>query len=235
MSGNERDTKTALVTGTSAGIGRIIAENLLKSGWKVVGIDLQNATIDHESFRPIKIDLTSDAAWENGLAAEFSSYGGVRAIVHAAGFMKTASLGELNTKDGLAMWQIHVAAVTRIVNALSSQIHKGGRIVLLGSRISGGASGRSQYAAVKAALVGLARSWASELISRGITVNVVSPAATETGMLVAASRASERPIVPPLGRYIEPGEVAACVAFLLSEDSGAITGQQIVICGGASL
>jgi len=96
-------------------------------------------------------------------------------------------------------------------------------------------AGRSQYAATKAALVALARSWAAETAAAGVTVNVVSPAATETAMLADPARATVPPKLPPLGRLIQPGEIAALVAFLLSPDAAAITGQDIQICGGASL
>ncbi|WP_141678669.1 SDR family oxidoreductase, partial [Acinetobacter baumannii] len=77
-------------------------------------------------------------------------------------------------------------------------------------------AGRGQYAATKAALVAMARSWASELAPRGITVNVVAPAATETPMLKDPTRANVTPKLPPLGRFIRPEAVAAAVAFLLS-------------------
>ena len=111
----------------------------------------------------------------------------------------------------------------------------GGRVILIGSRVASGAAGRSQYAASKAALLGLARSWAAELAPRGITVNVVAPGATDTPMLNDPARGSVPPRLPPIGRFVQPAEVAALVAFLLGEEAAAITGQQIVICGGASL
>ena len=98
-----------------------------------------------------------------------------------------------------------------------------------------GRAGRSQYAATKAALVGLARSWAAELAPRGITVNVVAPAATETPMLQTRRAPAFRRELPPIGRFIRPRKSPPPVAFLLSPDAGAITGQQFVICGGASL
>ena len=81
----------------------------------------------------------------------------------------------------------------------------------------------------------MARSWAMELAPRGITVNVVSPSATETPMLLDPGRSGVTPRLPPIGRFVQPEEVAAVTAFLLSEEAAAITGQQIVICGGSSL
>jgi NAD(P)-dependent dehydrogenase (short-subunit alcohol dehydrogenase family) len=122
-----------------------------------------------------------------------------------------------------------------MADAIVPAMASGGRIILIGSRVAAGAAQRSQYAATKSALIGLARSWAIELAPRGITVNVVAPGATETPMLLDPQRVGVAPRLPPIGRFIKPEEVAALTAFLLSEQAGAITGQQIVVCGGASL
>lgn len=221
----------AVVTGTSSGIGLAIARRLLAEGWTVSGIDRAVPAIEEKAFRPVVLDLTDAGAIErtaHGLPV-------ADALVHAAGVMRTANLGALDPAASAEMWRINVDAATRLADALVPGMPDGGRIVLIGSRAASGIAGRSQYAATKAALGGLARSWAAELISRAITVNVVSPAATDTAMLRDPARAATPPKLPPLGRLIRSDEVAALVCFLLSVDAGAITGQDIAICGGASL
>ena len=220
----------AVVTGASSGIGAAIAQRLLREDWHVTGIDRAPPTIEADRFSAVTAALD-----EPGIAAALAGLGDITALVHAAGFMRTSPLGALDHEAGAAMWRVHVAAAAMLADALLPRTVDGGRIVLMGSRTASGAAGRSQYAASKAALLGLARSWAAELAPRRITVNIVAPGATETPMLRDPARAGTPPRLPPLGRFIRPEEDAGTVAFLLGEDAAAITGQQIVICGGASL
>lgn len=221
----------ALVTGVSSGIGAAIAQRLLAEGWRVTGLSRRPPEQTHPALTWIGVDLADDQALDGVLA----NIGMLDAIVHAAGFMRTAPLGALDPADGAAMWHLHVAVASRLVDRLIERLATGGRIVLIGSRTMQGAAGRSQYAATKAALVGLVRSWALELASRGITVNLVAPGATETPMLRDPGRAGTPPRLPPLGRYVQPEEVAGLTAFLLGTDAGALTGQTLTVCGGASL
>ena len=223
--------RRALVTGVSSGIGEAIARTLLSSGWTVDGISRSGATGLPGDFHDHRIDL-SDAVAAAPRLAELPT---PQAMVHAAGFMHAAPLGALDLGIGARLWQLHVVASELLADSFSSRMAAGGRIVLIGSRTSRGAAGRSQYVATKAAMVGLARSWAAELAPRGITVNVVAPGATETPMLTQSGRASSPPRLPPIGRYVQPQEVADLVQYLLSPSAAAITGQELVICGGASV
>ena len=222
----------AVVTGTSSGIGQAIARRLLDGGWHVTGFDRAKPTLDHAAFDAVTLDIADAKARADALDAAH----GVTALVHAAGIMRGGKLGELDLAAGETLWRLHVDAAVALADRLAPRLAAGGRIVLIGSRAARGVIAKSQYGAAKAALVGLARAWAKELAPRGITVNVVAPAATETAMLIDPARAAIPPAeVPPIGRRIYPEEVAALVAFLLSEEAAAITGQEIAICGGASL
>jgi NAD(P)-dependent dehydrogenase (short-subunit alcohol dehydrogenase family) len=227
---NER---RAVVTGASSGIGKAIAQQLLAEGWQVSGLDIAAPGIEHPAFEPVQIDLCDGAAAE----AAATRLSGAKALVHAAGVLRYEPLGSQCAADGELMWRLHVDSISRIANILlPAMAAKGdGRVVLIGSRAARGIARRSQYGATKAALVAMARSWAGEVVGSGVTVNVVSPAATQTPGLVNPSRKSEPPKVPPIGRLIRPEEVAALTSFLLSPAAAAITGQEILICGGASL
>ncbi|MCB4823521.1 SDR family oxidoreductase [Roseicella sp. GB24] len=220
----------AVVTGTSSGIGAAIAARLLRDGWRVTGLSRTDPGGQGAGFTHRSVDLLDPAQPPAALE-------GLRptALVHAAGLMRGGRLGALDAEAGRTLWRLHVEAAAVLADRLLPATPDGGRIVLIGSRTAAGAAGRSQYAATKAALVAMARSWAAELAPRGITANVVAPAATETPMLQDPARSAHLPRLPPIGRYIRPEEVAAMTAFLLGPEAGAITGQQIVICGGSSL
>ena len=226
-------TRHAVVTGSSSGIGCVIAQSLLEQGWRVTGLDLAVPSIDHPAFEGLQVNLTDATA----VADAASRLQQACALVHAAGILRVGRIDQLDADDGLLMWRLHVDAAIRLCRALvpAMAARGDGRVVFIGSRVAQGMPGRGQYAATKAALIALARSWAAEVAPQGVTFNVVSPAATATGMLSDPARAASAPRLPPIGRLIEPDEIAALVGYLLSPAAAAITGQDIAICGGASL
>ncbi len=226
----ETAPRHAVVTGASSGIGAAIVARLLAEGWRVTGISRSDPGRAEPAYAHLAVDLLDRPALArslDGLAPD--------ALVHAAGIMRGGTIGSLDLDASRQLWALHVETAEILADTLAPRLPDNGRILLVGSRSSAGGVGRSQYGATKAALVAMARSWALELAPRGITVNVVAPAATDTPMLRDPARADTPTRLPPIGRLIRPEEVAAMAAFLLGPEAGAITGQQIVICGGASL
>jgi NAD(P)-dependent dehydrogenase (short-subunit alcohol dehydrogenase family) len=224
------DRPHVVLTGASSGIGAAIGVRLLREGWQVTALS-RSAPPFADQVHWIRADL----AEPEGLPAALEPLSEVDAIVHAAGLQRSAPLGQLSATAGHRMWQVHVQAASVLVDALVDRLADGGRVVLIGSRTMVGVPGKSQYAATKAALSAMSRAWAAELVSRGITVNVVAPGPTDTPMLSDPGRDRTPPVVPPLGRLVAPEEVAGLTAFLLGDEGASITGQTLVVCGGASL
>ena len=230
-----RATRTAVVTGASSGIGLAIAHDLVGAGWHVLGLSRSRGALS-DAATWVPCDLADVISADEAVrAVRGTATGGVDAIVHAAGLQYSAGVGDLRPEQGERMWAVHVRGAELVVGGLIGVLGDGGRVVLVGSRTMTGVPGKSQYAATKAALVAMARAWASELAPRRITVNVVAPGPTRTAMLDDPNRASVPPVVPPLGRLVEPSEVAALTRFLLEPTGAMVTGQTIVMCGGTSL
>lgn len=198
----------------------------------MLGLSRSAGAIDSPRYVHCPVDLADEAALQACLAQEAGQFD---AVLHAAGKLRVGRIGAIDLSHGREMWRLHVETSVQLVNSLVPRMADGGRVVLIGSRTARGAAARSQYAASKAAMLGLARSFALELAPRGITVNVVSPGATDTAMLRDPARADVPPNLPPMGRLITPDEVAGLAVYLLSDLAACITGQEIVICGGASL
>jgi NAD(P)-dependent dehydrogenase (short-subunit alcohol dehydrogenase family) len=225
----------AVITGASSGIGAAVATRLLDSGWRVTGIDRQPPP---ERLAPRIVYLAADLTDPAAVDALPLPVGceEVTAFVHCAGIMRADDDPATRADLATLLWRVHVgvaeALVRRLIPALADNA---GRIVLISSRGAQGRAGRALYAASKAALDGLSRSFALELLTRGITSNVIAPGSTATPMLHDPARANAPIMKLPIGRLVQPEEIAALVAFLVSPDAGAITGQTVFICGGASL
>jgi len=231
MTNSETNKGRVLVTGCSSGIGLAITLALLAEGWAVTGISRSAPEITDAGFSFVSVDLLDTEETDTALG----QLRGFDAVIHAAGLLRVGRHDEMHLEDGQVMWRLHVDTAARLIKHLAPRMPDGGRIVLLGSRVASGVAGRALYAASKAGLVGFARSVAVELAPRRITVNVIAPGATDTPMLSDPARAGTKPVLPPMGQLVQPNEIAALAVFLLSDGAASLTGQQIVVCGGASL
>src|SRR5439155_15076537 len=124
---NTDHARWAIITGSSSGIGEAIARRLLHDGWEVCGFDRAPAKLDAPKFKSVAVDLGDAAALSRAVAAERD----VTALVHAAGYMRVAPLGELDADEGAGMWRLHVHAAALLANHLAPRFRNGGRIVLI--------------------------------------------------------------------------------------------------------
>jgi 3-oxoacyl-[acyl-carrier protein] reductase len=233
--------KRAIVTGGSNGIGWAIVAGLLDRGYAVVSLDRKPAPLVHPHLSTIDVDLADEAA--TAAAARQAVAGGpVTTLVHNAGAIRPALLADMRIEDLAALTRLHVSAAVILAQAVlpGMRAEGGGRIVLISSRAALGLATRSAYAASKAALIGLARTWALELGPDGITVNVVAPGPIETDMFheilpPGDPRIAKLAASIPVRRIGRAEDVARAVLFFADPASGFITGQTLFVCGGTSV
>ena len=246
--------KTAIVTGGSRGIGAAVSVLLAESGANVM-IDYLPVEKDIEGLKQVEklirvnggvvdsiaADITSPEAMENLCGRTLDRFGSLDILVNSAGFTAPAGIEELSAD----MWKrgidVNLSGAYYATRAACQHMitQRAGRIIYIGSAgsITGG-GGSSAYSAAKAGINGLVRALSKELAPKGITVNAVLPALIETDLLrdkepdlEKRNKYIER---IPVGRFGTPEDVAYMVLFLASEYAGFITGQNIIVDGGAT-
>lgn len=228
----------ALVTGGNRGIGLAIATALKNSGHRVV-ITYRSGT-PPTGFDSVVMDVTDSASVDAGFAKIENEIGIPQIIVANAGITKDGLVMRMADEDFESVINANLTGAFRVAKRATKGLLKlkRGRLIFIGSVVGGvGAAGQVNYSASKAGLVGMARSFARELGSRGITANVIAPGFVETDMTSALDekRRSEIAAQIPLGRFCSAEEIADVVSFVASPRASYITGAIIPVDGGLGM
>lgn len=239
--------KAALVTGASRGIGSEIAKRFAAEGAEVI-INFNGSKDRAEKVkREIEAaggaaalyqwDVSDYGACETAMQAIIKEYGRLDILVNNAGITRDGLLMKMSEEDFDSVISTNLKGAFHTIRFASRQMlrQKSGRIINISS-VSGiaGNAGQANYAAAKAGLIGLTKTAAKELASRGITVNAIAPGFIDTEMTAGLSDKIREMAAAqiPLGAFGKPEDVAAAAAFLASEEAGYITGQVLHVDGG---
>ena len=244
------ENKVAVVTGASRGIGRAIAVRLAKQGAYVFLNFTSNEAAAADALAAVhdaggqgellRFDVAATADVMAGFEKVITSKGRVDILVNNAGISIDGLLVRVKDEDFQKVIDVNLKGVFACSRAVARPMMKQrhGRIVNLTSVVGeAGNAGQTTYAASKAGIIGLTKSLAQELASRGITVNAVSPGLIDTDMTAAISGDARNTMLQqiPAGRAGTADEIAAAVVFLCGEDAAYITGQVLRVNGGMYL
>ncbi|MGA0239222.1 MAG: beta-ketoacyl-ACP reductase [Acidimicrobiales bacterium] len=232
--------RVVLVTGGNRGIGHAIATRLAAAGHQVAITSRSGEADDADGLLVVKADVTDPDSVDAAVSEVEEKLGNVEVLVSNAGITKDGLILRMSDDEFTAVVDANLTGSFRVAKRVSKGMMRGrwGRMIFISS-ISGlgGQPGQANYSASKAGLIGMARTFAKEFSSRGITANVVCPGPIVTDMLMELSdeqRAAFEQAVP-IGRLGQPDEIAAAVEFLASESAGYITGTVLPIDGGLSM
>ena len=238
------ENKVALVTGAAKGIGRAIALRLAEDKATVIvnynGSKERAEEVVKMRAESYQCNVADDEACQTMLRDIIKKYGHLDILVNNAGITRDNLVMKMNDEEFDAVYETNLKGVFHTIHHTSRYFlkQKSGRIINISS-VSGitGNAGQANYCAAKAGVIGLTKSVARELSSRGITANVVAPGMIETDMTKDLPDTVKENMLHniPLGRIGKPEEIAAAVAFLASEEAGYITGQVLAVDGGMTM
>jgi 3-oxoacyl-[acyl-carrier protein] reductase len=235
--------RVALVTGGASGLGFATARRLREEGARVAIVDLAAARPADAasqlgpSILGVDADVTDAGAIERAVGRVEAAVGAIDALVTSAGVSRVGNVLDTEPEDFAKVIAVNLTGTFLAVQAVARRMatRKRGRIVLLGS-ISGSRAwnDRAAYVASKGGVIALARACAVDLAPFGIAVNSVSPGPVATPQTAGLHGPTIRRAVEaavPMGRYGEPDEIAAAIAWLLSDDARFVTGHDLVVDG----
>lgn len=228
----------ALVTGGNRGIGLAIANSLKAAGHDVV-ITYRSGSAP-EGFKSIQMDVTNTESVDAGFASLEEQWGVPEIIVANAGITKDGLVMRMSDEDFESVIDANLTGAFRVARRATKGLLKlkRGRLIFVGSVVgSVGSAGQVNYSSSKAGLVGMARSFARELGSRGITANVIAPGFVETDMTATLDEKRRNEIAGsvPLGRFCSAQEIADVVTFIASPQASYISGALIPVDGGLGM
>ena len=240
------DGKNALVTGASGGIGRAIAETLHSSGATVTISGTRMETLEElanvlgERVHIVSCDLSNGLEVENLSKSALEKMGSIDVLVNNAGITRDNLFMRMSDEDWSTVLEINLTSTMRLCRGVLRGMMKArwGRIINIGSIVgSTGNPGQGNYAASKAALLGMSKSLANEVASRGITVNCIAPGFVKTAMTDKLNDNQKEAIKSkiPTGRLGEASDIAYATLYLSSEEASYITGSTIHVNGGMAM
>jgi 3-oxoacyl-[acyl-carrier protein] reductase len=238
--------KVALVTGASRGIGRAIALRLAADGAHVLAAARDAGRVAEVvaeiakaggRAEAVALDVADKSSVESAFAALLATHGRLDILVNNAGVTRDNLLLRMKVEDWDQVLATNLTGAFLCTQAALKPMIKqrGGRIVNITSVVGlAGNAGQANYAASKAGLIGFTKSVAREVASRNVTANAVAPGFIETDMTAAMTDKAREAVVSaiPLGRVGQSGDIAAAVAFLVSDEAAYITGQVLAVDGG---
>jgi len=242
----ELEGKVSIVTGGAQGIGKAICESLAALGGAVIVSDMNlegakatASTLAEKGYQALalQVDVSDAPSVKAMVDATLSEYGKIDHLINNAGITRDTLLMRMKDADWDAVLSVNLKGVFNCMKAVLRSMSKQrrGRIVSISSIVGAiGNAGQANYAASKAAVIGLTKTVAREYAGRGITVNAVAPGFIETAMTAELSESVQEKLKQqiPMARLGRPSDISDAVAFLVSDRASYITGQVLHVNGG---